>query len=244
MMRFSRLFCQWLLSCISLQISDKVCVFFVNLYWKVWKKSTTLTKLRRLSPTGRVPSTGAKSLGRVNCQWLPAPLFLDFPHRGLFSLSSDSRASNRCHREINKSERSSSPTALDSCHAFFSVMGRCRASAPQLMWLDLDVDRSQSRVGEGESGTPGCRRRAGHHSSPAPAKLPDSSASALLWPPLHRLEELQAFQGGSCLTSSWSCCTGCSQKMYGCQRGGEEWCQSPGAGLKTGSWLLGYQHTP
>lgn len=121
------------------------------------RKSTTLTKLRRLSPTGRVPSTGAKSLGRVNCQWLPAPLFLDFPHRGLFSLSGDSRASNRCHREINKSERSSSPTALDSCHAFFSVMGRCRASAPQLMWLDLDVDRSD------REGNSGCEMNAYQH---------------------------------------------------------------------------------
>lgn len=58
------------------------------------------------------------------------------------------------------------------------------------------------------------------------------------------LPYLQASQGGPSLASSWSCCIGCSQKMYGYRRGGEGWCQSPGAGLKTGSWLLGCLHTP
>lgn len=39
---------------------------------------------------------------------------------------------------------------MDSCHAFLSVTGRCQVCAPQLMWLDLDVDQSD---GEGKRET-------------------------------------------------------------------------------------------
>lgn len=108
---------------------------------KSMRKMTTLTKLCRPSPTG------AGYLGRVICQWHP---YFWFSHRGLFSLGGDSKVTNCCHREINKSESSKSPIALDSCLAFLSVTGRCRVCAPQLMWLDLDVDQSD---GEGKRET-------------------------------------------------------------------------------------------
>lgn len=49
-------------SCISLQISDKVCMFFVNIFLKSMRKVTTLTKLCRLSPVGHVPSMGGPNL--------------------------------------------------------------------------------------------------------------------------------------------------------------------------------------
>lgn len=49
----------------------------------------------------------------------------------------------------------------------------------------------QSRVEGVGSGTPGCRPIMALQSSPVLTTHPDSLASVLLWPPLHRLEELR-----------------------------------------------------
>lgn len=126
-------------------------MFFVNIFLKSMRKVTTLTKLCRLSPVGHVPSTGGSRIsGSGNLPVTSCTLTYGFLHGGLFSLGGDSKANNRCHREINKSESSKSPTALDSFHAFLNVMGRCRVSAPRSMWLDLDVDQSD---GDGNRNT-------------------------------------------------------------------------------------------